>query len=161
DLWDIKVGSANQGDFKPINTAVPGIKIGELMENVAKEVKDLAGVPSLDSREEERTRGAFPLTHLLPPSPLCALIPGARAVASHYLGWAAGVMPRCVTIHGSTGFGDRGFLDVALAGFPVTNAGQVPENMAVPNLGDPKTTQDRAERRRDFLDLLDGGYAEQ
>src|SRR5262245_48262179 len=42
DTWEIKVGSQNQGDMQPIETAVPGIFIGELMENTAKEFKNLS-----------------------------------------------------------------------------------------------------------------------
>src|SRR5271165_453652 len=40
DLWDIKVGSNNQGDFKPIQTAAEGIQIGEVMTETAKEFKN-------------------------------------------------------------------------------------------------------------------------
>src|SRR5271170_2483247 len=51
DTWDIKVGSPNQGDLKPIETAAPGVMIGELMENTAKQFKDLSVIRCLNSRE--------------------------------------------------------------------------------------------------------------
>jgi hypothetical protein len=161
DLWDIKVGSQNQGDFQPIDTAVPGIKIGELMENTAKEFKNLSIVRTLDSRDGDITRATYRMNHVLPPSPLGVSIPGVGAVVSHFCGSPLVALPRCMTIEGSTGFGDAGFLPVSMAGFPVSNPGTIPENLAMPNLGDPATTKQRGELRGDLLKLLDGNYADE
>jgi uncharacterized protein (DUF1501 family) len=46
-----------------------------------------------------------------------------------------------------------------MAGFPVTNAGQIPENMSMPNMGDPNTTRVRGERRRGLLSSLEDAFA--
>src|SRR5581483_11727229 len=42
DLWDLKPGSPNAGEFKPISTSVSGIQISEHLPQVAKQMKHLA-----------------------------------------------------------------------------------------------------------------------
>jgi len=157
DTWDIKVGSPNQGDFKPIETAVPGIMIGELMTNTAREFKNLSVVRSLNSREGDHARGTYRMNHVFPPSPLGVNIPGVGSIAGYYFGNDQVPMPRVVTVGGG-GAGDGGFLGAAYAGFPVNNPGQVPENMAIPNMGDPVTTKARGERRRGLLSVLEDNF---
>jgi len=157
DLWDIHVGSPNQGDFQPIETAASGIKIGEVMKETAKEFKNLSVIRSLNSREGDHGRGTYRLNHAFPPSPLGVNIPGVGAIASYFFGSEDVPLPRCVTI-GNAGFGDGGFLGAAMAGFPVTNAGTIPENMSMPNMGDPKTTAERGKRRQGLLSVLENNF---
>jgi hypothetical protein len=159
DQWDIKVGSNNQGDFKPIETSVPGIKVSELMSETAKHFKNLSVVRSLNSREGDHNRGTYRMNHVFPPSPLGVNIPGIGAIASYYYGSDDVPLPRTVTIGGNAGFGDGGFLGAAMAGFPVNNAGQIPENMSLPNMGDPATTRARGERRKGLLGVLEDNFA--
>jgi hypothetical protein len=159
DLWDIKVGSPNQGAFKPIETAVRGIRIGELMENTAKEFKNLSIIRTLDSREGDEGRATFRMNHVFPPSDVGMQIPGVGAIVSHFLGSRkANALPPCVTIEGHTGFGDPGFLGNRAAGISINGPGSLPEDISVPNMGDPNTTRARGGRRRDLLNLLDGNY---
>jgi hypothetical protein len=157
DTWDIKVGSPNQGDFKPIETAAPGVMIGELMENTAKHFKNLSVIRSLNSREGDHARGTYRMNHVFPPSTLGVNIPGVGAVASYFLGSDDVPLPRCVTIGGG-GAGDGGFLGAAMSGFPVNNPGTIPENMSMPNMGDPNTTRARGERRRGILSVLEDNF---
>jgi len=158
DTWDIKVGSPNQGDLKPIETAAPGVMVGELMENVAKQMKNFSVIRSLNSREGDHARGTYRMNHVFPPSTLGVNIPGVGAIASYYFGSDDIPLPRCVTIGGG-GAGEGGFLGAAMAGFPVNNPGTVPENMAMPNMGDPATTRARGERRRGLLNVLEDNFA--
>lgn len=158
DTWSIHTESNNKGDFNPIETAVPGIRIGELMENTAKEFRNLSVIRTLNSREGDHNRGTYRLNHAFPPNPLGVNIPGVGAITSYYFGSDDIALPRTVTIGGNAGFGDGGFLGAAMAGFPVNNAGQVPENMAMPNLGDQRTTQLRGERRRNLLSVLENNF---
>jgi len=157
DLWDIKVGSPNQGDFQPIETAAPGIKIGELMKETAKEFGNLSVIRSLNSREGDHQRGTYRMNHAFPPSTLGVNIPGVGSVVSYFFGSDDIPLPRTVTM-GNSGSGDGGFLGAAMAGFPVNNPGQVPENMSMPNMGDPNTTRARGERRRGLLGVLENNF---
>jgi uncharacterized protein (DUF1501 family) len=157
DLWDIKVDSPNQGSFKPIQTAAEGIKIGEVMTDVAKEFKNLSVIRALNSREGDHARGTYKLNHVFPPSPLGVNIPGVGAVAGYYLGSEDIALPRTVTI-GAGGAGDGGFLGAAMSGFPVNNPGQIPENMALPQMGDAKQTAARGMRRQGILGVLENNF---
>jgi len=153
------VGSNNQGDFRPIETAAPGIKIGELMENTAKEFKNLSVIRALVSSEGDHQRGTFKLNHGFAPSPLGINIPGIGSVAGHFYGNDQVPLPKVVTIGGG-GAGDKGFLDAGCAGFPVTNAGQIPENIAMNIPGaDPAAARLRGERRRGLLNVLEDNFA--
>jgi len=157
DLWDIKVGSANQGDFKPIKTAADGVEISEVLPTVAANFKDMAIIRSLNSREGDHMRGTYKMNHVFAPSPIGVNVPGVGAIASYYLGSEDIPLPRCVTI-GAGGAGDGGFLGAAMAGFPVANAGQIPENMSLPNMGDANMTKARGERRRGILSVLEDNF---
>ena len=51
DTWSLKPDSKNGGEFKPIATAAQGIEICEHLPTVAKQMKNLSIVRSLNSNE--------------------------------------------------------------------------------------------------------------
>src|SRR6187402_1140267 len=53
DTLDLKPGHPNGGTFKETDTAVPGIKISEHLPGVAKQMKDIALIRSLSTKEGE------------------------------------------------------------------------------------------------------------
>jgi hypothetical protein len=53
DTFDLKPGHPNGGTFKEISTAVPGIRISEHLPLLAKEMKDLAIIRSLSTKEAD------------------------------------------------------------------------------------------------------------
>lgn len=159
DLWDVKVGSPNQGPFQPIQTAVEGIRVSELMKETAKEFKDLSIIRTLDSRDGDHQRGAYRLNHVFPPSTQRLKYPGIGALVGHWFSLGTSRVPGCVTIGGETGFGDGGWLGARAAGFPVLQPGVAPENVAPPALGDAATTSARLDLRRSLLGLLDDDFA--
>jgi hypothetical protein len=53
DTFDLKPGHANGGSFKEISTAVNGIRISEHLPQLAKEMKDLAIIRSLSTKEAD------------------------------------------------------------------------------------------------------------
>ena len=53
DTLDLKPGHANGGTFKETETTVPGIRISEHLPGVARQMKDLAIIRSLTTREGE------------------------------------------------------------------------------------------------------------
>jgi hypothetical protein len=56
DTFDLKTGHANAGPFKPIDSAVSGIRISEHLPQVAKQMKELAIVRSMSTREGDHGR---------------------------------------------------------------------------------------------------------
>src|SRR5687767_1898901 len=59
DTFDPKPASANGGEFKTIPTAVPGIRISEHLPLIAREMKDLAIIRSMNSREGNHERARY------------------------------------------------------------------------------------------------------
>ncbi|MCI0607369.1 DUF1501 domain-containing protein [bacterium] len=59
DTFDPKPGSSNGGEFRAIPTAVPGIQISEHLPLLAREMKDLAIIRSMNSREGSHERARY------------------------------------------------------------------------------------------------------
>src|SRR5437660_11004506 len=57
DLWDLKPGSQNGGDFKTIKTKAQGIEISEVLPTVAEQFDKLVAVRSLVTNEGSHERG--------------------------------------------------------------------------------------------------------
>src|SRR6516225_9141072 len=61
ETFDPKPGAKTGGPTKAIQTAVEGVQIAEGWTNLAKEMKDVALIRSLTSREGEHQRAAYQL----------------------------------------------------------------------------------------------------
>ncbi len=61
DTFDPKPGHANGGEFKAIETAVPGILISEHLPKLAKQMKDIAIIRSMSTKEGDHGRATFNL----------------------------------------------------------------------------------------------------
>ena len=59
DTFDPKPGSANGGEFRAIPTSVPGIHISEHLPLLGREMKDLAIIRSMNSREGSHERARY------------------------------------------------------------------------------------------------------
>jgi len=67
DTFDLKPGHANGGPFRPLASAVPGIQIGEHLPKVAAQMKHLAVVRSMATKEGDHGRATLHLrTGVLP-----------------------------------------------------------------------------------------------
>jgi hypothetical protein len=71
DTFDPKPGHTNGGPFKPIQTSVPGILLGEHLPRLAKNVKDLAIIRGMSTKEGDHSRATYNLrTGYLPQGPV-------------------------------------------------------------------------------------------
>ncbi|MDB5350343.1 MAG: hypothetical protein JWN86_1590 [Planctomycetota bacterium] len=61
DTFDPKPGHANNGPFKPIATSVPGISFGEHLPKLAQQMKDMAVIRSMSTKEGDHGRATFNL----------------------------------------------------------------------------------------------------
>lgn len=59
DTFDLKPGHANGGPIKEIDTAVSGVRIGEHFPKLATQMKDLAIVRSMSTKEGDHGRATF------------------------------------------------------------------------------------------------------
>ena len=59
DIWDLKPGAPTGGEFKPIATTAPGVEISEHMPLMAKQMKHMAIVRSMSTKEADHARGRY------------------------------------------------------------------------------------------------------
>ena len=101
DTWDLKPESEkNGGEFKPIDTAAPGVKISEHLPNVAKQFKHLSVIRSLDSKEGNHDRGTYMMHTGYQPNPT-VVHPNFGSVCSYELGEKMPDfdLPHCISIN--------------------------------------------------------------
>src|SRR5881227_1108724 len=61
DTWDPKPGRPTQGEFDPINTAVPGIQISPIFPQFAKQMKHVALIRSIAGTNGDHGRATYQL----------------------------------------------------------------------------------------------------
>jgi hypothetical protein len=129
DTWDLKPGHKNGGPFKAIETAVPGIRISEHLPKLAKQMKHMAIVRSMTTKEGEHGRAAYYLrTGHVPEGEI--RFPPLGALLAKELGHDDDVLPRFVSIAPDRGvnpdaFGS-GFLGPSFAPLVVGTEGVAP-----------------------------------
>lgn len=141
DLWDLKPGSKNGGEFKPIATTGAG-QICEHLPALAKQMKHLSIVRSYNSRDGAHERGTY-INHTAYAPVASVQHPAIGAVAAKFN------TPGDLEIPGHVSLGgpgvSPGFLGTAFAPFRVS-AGNDP----IPNLK-PTVEPPRFARRRELL----------
>ncbi len=157
DTWDLKPDSEkNGGPFKPIATSAPGVMISEHMPTVAKQMKHLNVIRSLNSKEGNHDRGTYMMHTGYAPNPT-VVHPAFGSVLSYELGEKLENfdLPHCISIN-SAGEG-AGFLGMAHSPFVVNNP-----NGKIANLEPPKDiNQMRMSRRVQMLGLTEDNFAAQ
>jgi hypothetical protein len=97
DTFDLKPGHAHGGPFKEIATATPGIKISEHLPKVSGQMKHLAVVRSMSTREGDHGRATFVMrTGYLPQGPV--QYPPLGALVSKELAEEETALPPFVSI---------------------------------------------------------------
>ena len=164
DLWDLKPGSKNGGEFRPISTS-GDYQIGELLPETAKVGDELAIIRSMSTREADHGRGQYFMHTGFVPNPT-VVHPTFGSVVSHELAPArekAGLeIPAFVSIGG--GGGSPGFLGMSHAPFVVGGNGQI-RNAQAPGMngrggrgGNQSAWQQRLGNRLQMLNVLEEGY---
>lgn len=150
DIWDLKPGSKNGGEFKPIDTAAPGVQISEHMPETAKVFDNLNVVRSMSTREADHGRGRYYMHTGYVPNPT-VVHPTFGSVVSYEVGRERSALqiPSFVSVGG--GSGQAGFLGMAHAPFVVGNDGQIR------NAPD-KETKDRLPGRLKMLDAVESNF---
>ena len=59
ESWDPKPGTDTGGPFRAISTSVPGIRISELLPNVARQMHHLCLVRGVNTAEDDHGKGAY------------------------------------------------------------------------------------------------------
>jgi hypothetical protein len=156
DTFDPKPGAPAdvKGEFKPINTSVPGLQISEVFPNLAKVMNRVTLIRSMTSPESDHARAAH---HLLTGyRPMPALVyPAYGSVVSKAREASVSALPRYVALPDSPLFVSAGYLSPAYDPFAVVSdpnqAGFRVRNLTPPD----RLTLERLLRRRDMVRKLD------
>ncbi len=152
DTFDPKPGHANGGQFHAIDTAVPGVQIAEHLPLLAKEMKQLALIRSMSTREGDHGRATLHLrTGNLPQGGIDyptfgSLVSNERARPDDDLPGYVSITPRGL----GTAALSAGFLGSRHA--PLVVGGDGDGELRVQDLGLPSNiSAQRASERRDLL----------
>ncbi|RLS55810.1 MAG: DUF1501 domain-containing protein [Planctomycetota bacterium] len=97
DTFDPKPGHKNGGEFKPIDSSVPGIQISEHLPQLARQMEHLAIIRSMQTKEGDHGRATYHLrTGYLPQGPV--RYPTLGSLVSHELGSETNELPNFVSI---------------------------------------------------------------
>jgi len=125
DLFDLKPGHKNGGPYKEIATAVPGIKIGEHLPKLAKQMKRMALIRSMSTKEADHGRGTY-LMHTGRAPGGVVKYPTLGSLVSKELNAPGAALPGFVNItpgQGREGPAGPGFLGPRYAPLVVGNGG--------------------------------------
>jgi hypothetical protein len=158
ETWDPKPGAATGGPFRSIQTDVPGVRISELMPQMAKRMKTTGLVRSLNTKNGDHGGG----TRLMMRGRRDEAVikyPDLGAVLAKELGRAESQVPDYVSFYAQTEgryspLGDPGFLGSRYAPMELTNS-SVPENL---KKLDGITALDH-QQRADLRELLSKQFA--
>jgi len=123
DMWDLKPGSKNGGEFSPIATT-GDMQISEMLPKTAEQMKHLSLVRSMSTREADHGRGRYYMHTAYVPNPT-VVHPTFGSVVSKELGAQRPNLeiPAFVSIGGNSE--GPGFLGMANAAFNVDSSGNI------------------------------------
>ena len=124
DIWDMKPGAPTGGEFKPIATSLDGLQICEHLPLMAKEMKNMAVVRSMSTKEADHNRGRYYMHTGYVPNPNIEH-PSYGSVVAHELAPQVPDLeiPPFVSVGGSSE--GPGFLGMTWAPFVVGSNGEV------------------------------------
>jgi hypothetical protein len=163
DTFDLKPGHANGGPFKEIETAVPGIRISEHLPGVAKQMKDLAIIRSLSTKEGEHGLATQLMMTGYQPRQDAVRYPCLGSLVSKEVGRDDNDLPNYVSLSPMR-MGDAGFLGPNFSPLTVSGASGDPNTRANLSLEDLAPPRDRAstalKNQFDILRFMQKGFAE-
>jgi hypothetical protein len=154
DTFDLKPGHANGGPFKEIATAAPGVRISEHLPGIANEMKDLAIIRSLSTKEGEHGLATQLMLTGWQPQQQAVRYPSIGALLSKELGREDTDLPNYVSLS-PTRMVDAGFLGPNYNPLTVSGASDDPNARANLTLEDLAPPQGRnAEVVKNQFDIL-------
>jgi Protein of unknown function (DUF1501) len=113
ETWDPKPKTDTGGPFRSIETSVPGVRISELLPNTAKQMHRLALLRSINTHENDHSKGHY-LMHTGRPQSPAMDYPHLGSVMSRWLTDEANPLPGY--IHITPGGGGKGSSEAAFLG---------------------------------------------
>jgi uncharacterized protein (DUF1501 family) len=103
DTFDMKPGTPDAGELKPIKTSVPGVQVCELFPETAKQMRHAAVLRSMSTPENDHIRARYHLHTGYRQRAGGLVYPALGAIASHELSEAKSPLPGYVYARGSGG----------------------------------------------------------
>ena len=150
DIWDLKPGSKNGGEFKPIATK-GDLQISEHMPKTAQVMDKLSVVRAMSTREADHGRGRYYMHTAYVPNPT-VVHPAFGSVVSYEVGTKRKELeiPAFVSIGG--GGSSPGFLGMAHSPFLVDTSGRIRNA----DMGDLEPA--RLNQRLEMLGVIEDGF---
>lgn len=143
-----------RGEFQAIETSVPGVRISEVLPELAKVLDRATLIRSVTSPEAEHDRATHHLLTGYRPSP-AVVYPSYGSVTARLRGFATSTLPPYIAVPDAPAFASSGYLTPAYDPFTVggdPNLG----NFRVRDLTPPdRLTLQRLNRRRSMVETLD------
>ncbi len=156
DTFDPKPDAPSdvRGEFKPIETAIAGVRISEVFPKLAARLDRLTLIRSMTSPEADHDRAAHHLLTGYRPSP-ALVYPSHGSVVARTHESVRGALPPYVAIPDAPLFSSSGYLSPAYDPFAVGGDPSQP-SFRVRDLSPPdRLTLDRLRRRRTMVRALD------
>jgi uncharacterized protein (DUF1501 family) len=159
ETWDPKPGTPTGGPFLAINTNVPGIQISELLPFSAQHMDKLALVRSINTAENEHSRGAYFMQTGRRQNP-AEPYPHLGSVMAKLLASDDNPMPGFIHISPGGGSGSFNRQDAAFLG-PQYASVSLPDGNPPANLTSPATVTAQLEAQgADLLNQLNSNFQE-
>lgn len=158
ESWDPKPNTQFGGPFRAIPTAVPGIQISELMPKTARQMRHLAVIRSLHTKDNSHSAGVARIQRG-DPANRGVTYPFFGSAVAKFLGPGDSGLPPYIWVKPGTGgfkTEDAGFLGPRYGALALGD-GRPPENFLRPDVIGEQDDRERTELRR----LLDRRYAAQ
>jgi Protein of unknown function (DUF1501) len=150
DMWDLKPGSKNGGEFKPISTK-GDLQISEHLPRTAQVMDSLSVVRAMGTREADHNRGRYYMHTSYVPNPT-VVHPAFGSVVSYEIGSKRKDLeiPAFISIGG--GGSSPGFLGMSHAPFLVDGSGRILNA----DIGD--VSLDRLQQRLSMLNIVEDSF---
>ena len=154
ETFSPKPGHANGGQTKAISTAVPGIQISENFPRLAMQMRNVALIRSMTSKEGSHPRATYLLhTGYLPTASV--KYPALGSIFASELSHAELELPAYVRIGNVQNSSGGGLLGAEFDPFVMPVAGKLPANTTL------ATREERFQRRLELAGRLESEYAKQ
>lgn len=152
DTFDLKPGTKDGGEFKPIATSVPGIQISEHFPRLARQMQDAALLRGMSTSEGAHGRARYFMHTGYREGVGGLAYPSLGAITSAELGQPDFPLPNFVSVGGKLSYG-AGFLGSRHQPLVVTDPARGVENLKAP------TSDLEFGDRVKLLEELEAGFA--
>ncbi len=155
ETFDPKPGHANGGPTTAVQTAVPGVSIASTWTNVAREMRDISIIRSMNNREGEHQRATYLMhTGYIPAGGVRH--PSIGSIVASEIGPRDFDLPHFVSVGNRFSTIGSGFLGMQVAPFVVADPNQMPNNTQLP----AESTAARLNRRLNLMQDLEQDFSE-